>query len=46
MYLYPPSLDELGIKEQQHPQPARDINTAMSVLAAYHDKIDTAKVTN
>ena len=45
MYLYPPSLVELGIKEQGHPQPVRDINTAMSVLAAYHDKIDTAKVT-
>ena len=44
MYLHPPSLSELGIKEQRHPQPVRDVNTAMSVLAAYHDKIDTAKV--
>jgi hypothetical protein len=48
VYLHPPSLKSLGInlpdKQSEDTEPTRDIITAMSILASYHEKIDTAKV--
>ena len=43
-YLQPPSLNEIGIGFEQILQPVKDINTAMTILATYHEKIDTAAV--
>lgn len=43
-YLKPPSLDEIGIKHMLTAEPVKDITTAMTILATYHEKIDTAAV--
>ncbi|XP_019851602.1 PREDICTED: vam6/Vps39-like protein [Amphimedon queenslandica] len=43
-YLNPPTIKDIGISLEGIIEPVKDINTAMTILATYHEKIDTAAV--
>lgn len=44
MYFHPPSLTKLGIRLPKRPDPERNVEKAMMILSAHHEKIDAAKV--